>query len=108
QRDRNDCDGRDTPLTLLRLFCHSAQIIKPAASPVQLCANIEVMDWKDLVKSERPACSACEPRMIPSIYDLQTFCHGNPEECLVYQTKESNMATAIQVSDNKKKWSEAV
>lgn len=45
--------------------------------------------------------------MIPSIYDLQNFCLGDPEDCLVYQTKESKMATAIEISD-KKKWSEAV
>jgi len=45
--------------------------------------------------------------MIPSIYDLQTFCFGNPEECLVYQTKESKLATTNEASE-KKNWSEAV
>jgi hypothetical protein len=65
------------------------------------------MACKYLIKCERPACSACQPLMIPSIYDLQTFCYGNPEECLVYQTKESKRAAAIEESD-KKKWSEAV
>jgi hypothetical protein len=32
--------------------------------------------------------------MIPSIYDLQTFCRGTPEECLVFQTKEAGTEEA--------------
>jgi len=45
--------------------------------------------------------------MIPSIYDLQTFCYGNPEECLLYQTKESKIVSDVELTDEKK-WSEAV
>jgi hypothetical protein len=39
--------------------------------------------------------------MIPSIYDLQTFCHGNPEECLVYQTKEGIAEKSVPEVPNK-------
>jgi len=44
--------------------------------------------------------------MIPSIYDLQTFCQGNPEECLVYQTKERREEKSFPEPSSK--FSEAV
>ncbi len=40
--------------------------------------------------------------MIPSIYDLQTFCHGNPEECLVYQTKEERPSLETKTEPQKR------
>jgi hypothetical protein len=39
--------------------------------------------------------------MIPSIYDLQTFCHGTPEDCLVYQTKERVEEKSIPETSSK-------
>jgi hypothetical protein len=39
--------------------------------------------------------------MIPTIYDLQTFCHGNPEDCLVYQTKERVEEKSIPEASSK-------
>jgi hypothetical protein len=45
--------------------------------------------------------------MIPSIYDLQTFCYGNHEDCLVFQTKGSKTAAEVE-SKKKKDLSEAV
>jgi hypothetical protein len=51
--------------------------------------------------SERPSCRACDQLMIPSIYDLQTFCHGNPEDCLVYQTKERVEEKSIPEASSK-------
>jgi len=64
------------------------------------------MICKYLKTSERPSCLACERLMIPSIYDLQTFCQGTPEDCLVFQTKESSLDESRL--KQKVDWSEAV
>jgi hypothetical protein len=29
--------------------------------------------------------------MIPSIYELATFCQNDPTDCLIYQEKEENL-----------------
>jgi hypothetical protein len=38
--------------------------------------------------AQRPYCYAYHRLMTPSVYELHTFCHGDPNACLIYQEKE--------------------
>lgn len=47
--------------------------------------------------AQRPYCLAYHQLMTPSVYELQTFCHGDPSVCLIYQEKEQSLPQPAEV-----------
>ena len=46
------------------------------------------MNCKYLIQSRIQRCAGSEQLLNPSIFELALFCHGNPEECSIYQERE--------------------
>ena len=55
-----------------------------------------VMACKFLIPSKIATCLASDHIMVPSLFELLTFCHGDPTTCLIYQQKQSLLEVKVE------------